>query len=114
MQTNRDVLGSLNSLGQDTGTVQYINSVFFCGTVSGTVHTLLSHQVQVKDTLENPASRIPLVLTGEFTNENGESTPIDNGEAITQKTDIKGTSMFVINIPADVTAMDFRVSPTRS
>lgn len=110
MQKNRGVLGSLNSLGQSTGTVQYIYPVLICGTV----HTLLSHQVQVKDTLDNPVSRIPLVLTGEFTQENGESTPVDNGEAITQMTDIKGTSMFVINIPVDVTALEFRVSLTRS
>ncbi|XP_073455652.1 complement C5 [Aquarana catesbeiana] len=66
-------------------------------------------KVQVKDTLDNPVSRIPLVLTGEFTQENGESTPVDNGEAITQMTDIKGTSMFVINIPVDVTALEFRI-----
>ncbi|KAM5146274.1 complement C5 [Mantella aurantiaca] len=66
-------------------------------------------KVQVKDTLDNPAARIPLLLTGEFTQENGESTPVHNSEALIQTTDIKGTSVFVINIPADVTALDFRI-----
>ncbi|XP_018420153.1 PREDICTED: complement C5 [Nanorana parkeri] len=66
-------------------------------------------KVLVKDTLDNPTARIPLTLSGEFTNENGESAPIDNGESIKQRTDIKGTSVFVINIPAGVTALDFRI-----
>nr|DBA21098.1 TPA: hypothetical protein GDO54_017804 [Pyxicephalus adspersus] len=66
-------------------------------------------KVQLKDTLNNPIARIPLILSGEFIQENGESTSVDNDKEIRQRTDIKGTSVFVINIPADVTALDFRI-----
>ncbi|XP_044162298.1 complement C5 [Bufo gargarizans] len=67
-------------------------------------------KVQVKDTLDNTVSRIRLTLTGDTVQDGGEVVPLGNQHGLTQQTDSKGTAVFVVNIPSDVTSLDFKIT----
>ncbi|XP_056408716.1 LOW QUALITY PROTEIN: complement C5-like, partial [Hyla sarda] len=67
-------------------------------------------KVQVKDTLDNVVSRIRLTITGEMVLDGGGVSPLDNQHSLTQQTDSQGIAVFVVNIPTDVTALDFKIT----
>ncbi|XP_073415037.1 complement C5 isoform X2 [Dendrobates tinctorius] len=64
-------------------------------------------KVQVKDTLDKAVPRIRLSLTGVMVQDGGEVSPL--GSHHSQLTDSKGIAEFVVNIPADVTTLEFTI-----
>ncbi|XP_073496915.1 complement C5-like [Phyllobates terribilis] len=66
-------------------------------------------KVQVKDTLDKAVPRIRLSLTGEMVQDGGEVSPLGSHNSHVQLTDGKGIAEFVVNIPADVTTLDFTI-----
>ncbi|XP_075690703.1 complement C5 [Rhinoderma darwinii] len=67
-------------------------------------------QVQVKDTLDNAVSRIRLTITGEMVQDGGEVSPMPAHRSLMQQTDSKGIAVFVVNIPADIKALTFKIT----
>uniref|UniRef100_A0A8C5RBB6 Complement C5 n=1 Tax=Leptobrachium leishanense TaxID=445787 RepID=A0A8C5RBB6_9ANUR len=66
-------------------------------------------EVQLKDTADKPVGNIPIILTTEMFDEGGK--PVDSKQ-ITEhkKTNWKdGTTVFVVNIPADVNSLEFKL-----
>ncbi|KAM3911435.1 complement C5-like [Leptodactylus fuscus] len=70
-------------------------------------------KVQVKDTLDNAVSGIQLTLSGDMVQDGGEVQPLESSSLV-QQTDSRGIAVFVVNIPAGVTALDFKVTTTDS
>ncbi|XP_063792055.1 complement C5 [Pseudophryne corroboree] len=68
-----------------------------------------SIKVQVKDTLDSPVGRISMVLTGDYVKEGGETSAVNDGTPERTLTDDSGTASFVLNIPADVASLEFRL-----
>ncbi|CAJ0922771.1 unnamed protein product [Ranitomeya imitator] len=66
-------------------------------------------KVQVKDTLDKAVPRIRLSLTGEMVQDDGEVSPLSSYHSQIQMTDGKGIAEFVVNIPADVTILEFTI-----
>ncbi|XP_053329516.1 complement C5 [Spea bombifrons] len=67
-------------------------------------------QVQVKDTLDKPVGNIPITITGEMFKEDGESVFLTDNERDTRTTNKNdGTAKFIVNIPADVTSLEFQI-----
>ncbi|XP_075041770.1 complement C5 [Mixophyes fleayi] len=67
-------------------------------------------KVQLKDTLDNPVQRIPLTISGEMIKEGGEASPLGDSRLKSQATDNKGTVSFVINMPADIRTLEFKIT----
>ncbi|XP_077140967.1 complement C5-like isoform X2 [Ranitomeya variabilis] len=66
-------------------------------------------KVQVKDTLDKAVPKIRLSLTGEMVQDDGEVSPLSSYHSQIQMTDGKGIAEFVVNIPADVTILEFTI-----
>ncbi|XP_071987869.1 complement C5-like, partial [Engystomops pustulosus] len=111
--TVEETAGSLSEESEysDVRFVLYPYTLRLIGTPLYVKPTLPYHiKVRVKDTLDQPVSRIPLTLTGNLVQDGGEVTPIEEQQSLTQQTDNHGIAVFVVNIPADVTALDFKIS----
>uniref|UniRef100_A0A803JRC5 Complement C5 n=1 Tax=Xenopus tropicalis TaxID=8364 RepID=A0A803JRC5_XENTR len=69
-------------------------------------------KVQLRDTMDKPVGNIPLVLSGDMVKEDGTSEPLTGGRLRMSSDKRDGTGVFVLNIPSDISSLDFKVSIT--
>ncbi|XP_051041245.1 complement C5 [Phodopus roborovskii] len=66
-----------------------------------------SIKVQVKDSLEQLVGGVPVTLTAQAVDVNQETSDLESKRSVTHTTD--GVASFVVNLPSDVTALNFNV-----
>uniref|UniRef100_A0A803K8I4 Complement C5 n=1 Tax=Xenopus tropicalis TaxID=8364 RepID=A0A803K8I4_XENTR len=67
-------------------------------------------KVQLRDTMDKPVGNIPLVLSGDMVKEDGTSEPLTGGRLRMSSDKRDGTGVFVLNIPSDISSLDFKIT----